>query len=183
MRTRRRVDALRRQAQPGDRLAGHDVAIDDFVDIGFGHAAVPHAIRVDDDRGAMLTLVETPGAIGADAPVQSSGGQSLLECLLQPVFGIGVAAAARMTGLSLVAADEDVLFERCHGVTSRTGRAQLVFRDLIPSCRCQFRPPAKTAPSFRILPEQGPEISGNVIMGKLCSQSLRGLVEGTGLRC
>ena len=79
----RRVDALRRQSQPGHRLAVHQMAIDNLVDIGGGDPAVPDAVRIDHHRRAVLALVETARLVGADAAVQAVFGQRLLEGLLQ----------------------------------------------------------------------------------------------------
>ena len=35
--------------------------LDDFVDVGFGHAAVPDRVRIDDDGRAVLALIEAAG--------------------------------------------------------------------------------------------------------------------------
>jgi hypothetical protein len=102
------------QAKPLDGLATQDVAVDDFGHIRFCHAAVPNRVRIHDHRWAMLALIEAPGLVGANTAVQAAVGQRFLERLLQPIVRVRITRPARMTGLALIAADEDVSFERRH---------------------------------------------------------------------
>src|SRR5262245_66328467 len=90
------------------------MTIDDLGDIGFGDAAVPHGLRVHDHGWAVLALIETARLVRAHPPVQAALPERLLERLLQAIVGLRIAAAPRMAGLTLVAADEDVLLERRH---------------------------------------------------------------------
>jgi hypothetical protein len=96
------------------RLAIDDVGLDDFVDIGRGYAAVPDGVGIDDNRRAMLALIEASRHVGAHALLQSAQGQLLFELKLQLGLCLGIAAAARMARIPLVAADEQVPFKLRH---------------------------------------------------------------------
>jgi hypothetical protein len=63
VRALRSIDALLCQPQSLDGLSLDNVGLDDLLDILRPHAPVPNCFRVDDDRRAMLALVETPGFI------------------------------------------------------------------------------------------------------------------------
>lgn len=107
------------EAQALYRAAAEDVRFDDLIEVGLGDMSVPDGVGVDDDVGAVFALVEASGLIGTNFAFQSARGQFLFEDLLQPGFGGGIAASARMAGWALVSADEDVFFELGHrGVAS-----------------------------------------------------------------
>lgn len=59
------VQALVRDAQPLHRTACNQVFSYDLVGIFGLNAAVPDGVGIDDDRGPVLALVETPGFIDA----------------------------------------------------------------------------------------------------------------------
>src|SRR5688572_21701293 len=101
--------------QARDRAAADDVFLDDFVDVGLGHAAVPDIFRIDNDGRALLALIETAGLIGANAAVDAALGEGLLERLLQRLGPGRIAGAAHVAGLAAVATNEQVLVERGHG--------------------------------------------------------------------
>ncbi len=80
--------ALRIQARIGDdqaldRLVSEDVGLDDFVDIAGMHAAVPHGVRIDDDGGPVLALLQASGLVGANyIAANTVRGEHLLKLLL-----------------------------------------------------------------------------------------------------
>ena len=93
--------------------------LDDLGDIFRLHLSVPHGFRIDDDRGAVLTLVETSGFVGAKGAFESALGDGGLEELVQIASGAFGAASASAAWLALVGADEDVLLEFRHvGIVS-----------------------------------------------------------------
>jgi hypothetical protein len=114
MRTASSVDARVSEAKPFDRHATDQMTLDDLGDVGFRDAAVPHGVGIHDDRRTVLALIEAAGFIGAHAPLQLAIDEGLFESLLQPVAGVGIARAARVAGLTLVVADEDVSLEWGH---------------------------------------------------------------------
>jgi len=111
------VQAGIRQAKALDRLAADNVRLHNLLDIGFGDVPVPDGVGVDDEVGAMLTLIETAGLIGTHFSLESALGEFLFEELLQ--FGLcqRIAASPRMTRRTLVSADEDVFVEFWHQAT------------------------------------------------------------------
>ena len=72
--------------------------------------AIPDRVGINDDGGTMLALVEASRHVGAHAFLQSAQGQFLLELKLQLSLRLGIAAAARMARITLVAADEQMPF-------------------------------------------------------------------------
>lgn len=112
--TTRRVDARIRQSQWLDGPTADDVRIDDLVNVGLADPTVPDRIGIHDHCRAVLALIETARAIGTHSLAQPSSGERLLERLLQRVFRSGIATPTRVAGFSLIAADEDVFFERRH---------------------------------------------------------------------
>jgi hypothetical protein len=96
------------EKEPLHRPAADDVLLDDFVDVGLGDAAVPDVFGIDDDGRPLLALIEAAGLVGANAAIDAALGQRLLEGLLQRLGSGRIAAAARVAGLTAIAADEDV---------------------------------------------------------------------------
>ena len=56
-----------------------EVRFNNFSDIFGPNPAIPNPFRVNHHSGPMLTLVETAGFIGADAPLKPSSGQFPFE--------------------------------------------------------------------------------------------------------
>ena len=75
---------------------------------------VPDRFRIDHDIRPVLALVEASGLIGAHSSFESAFGEFLLEQLLQPGFGGGIATSSGMACRALVSADKDVFFELWH---------------------------------------------------------------------
>src|SRR5690349_15228222 len=88
--------------------------INDLVKVGGAHPAVPHRVRVDNDIGAVLALVEASGLVGAKAVLQPVRLESLFELLLQITLAAGIAASARTRSIALIGADEDMFFKFRH---------------------------------------------------------------------
>jgi hypothetical protein len=109
-----RVEAFVGESKAFDWLSADDVRVDDFVDVGFRHVAIPDGPGVDDDGRAVLALVEASGLISACAAFQSALGEFLLEEFLQTGFGERIAASAGIARRTLISADKDVMFEFRH---------------------------------------------------------------------
>jgi hypothetical protein len=63
-----------------NRLSSHDMGVDDLVDVFQRDPAVPYCVRVRDDRGTMLALLQTSRLIGANSCIRDlTVGQLLLE--------------------------------------------------------------------------------------------------------
>jgi len=90
------------------------VGLNDLFDVVGGDTAVPDGIGIDDNGGAVLALVEASGHVGAHALFESAESEFLLEEILKLGLASGIAAAARMAGLALIAANEQVLFKLGH---------------------------------------------------------------------
>jgi hypothetical protein len=110
----RRVDAGIAQPQPLDWFSSDNVGLDDFFYIGEGHAAIPHAFRIDHDVRTMFALVQASGLIRSHSSFQSALRQLLLEHFLQ--FGVSrrITASPRMSRWALVPTDENMLLELWH---------------------------------------------------------------------
>ena len=67
------------QHQALHRLASDDVRFDDLIDIGLGDVSIPYRLGIDDNIGAVLTLIETARLVGAHSAFQAPLRQFLLE--------------------------------------------------------------------------------------------------------
>ena len=112
--TSRTVDAGLAQHQPLNGLSSNDVRVDDLVHIAECHAAVPDPFRINYQVRTVLALVQTAGLIGSNFSLQSALCQFLLEQFLQFRLSGRITASARMSGRSLVSADENVSFKLGH---------------------------------------------------------------------
>ena len=119
MLARRRVEAGVSKLQTRYRLAAHDMGLDDFLDIGGGHVAVPDGVGVNHDGRPVFALVETSRFVRADCDVSTGFGETGLEGALQVAGTAGVTATPGMVLGTLVAADKNVLGELGH---QRVGR-------------------------------------------------------------
>lgn len=114
MRTTGSVEAIVGNSKSLDRLAVHDVRLNNLLDIGGGHSPVPDTVRINDHGWAVLALIETTRHIGAHTFFESTQRELLLEEILQLGLSLGIATTARMSGLPLIAADKKVLLELRH---------------------------------------------------------------------
>ena len=119
----RSIQACVCESQSLDWSSADNVGLNDFVHIGFAHVPVPDRFRIDHDVRSVLALVEASGLVRPHSPLQSAFGEFLLEELLQPGFGGGIAAASRMACRSLVATDENVVLELGHCINISSARA------------------------------------------------------------
>jgi len=108
------VDALRRQTQPLDRAAADQVLFNDLRHVADLHEAVPDGFRIDDDRHAVLALVETAGLIDADFSLETAIFNLGLQKLPDLRRLLLRATSARMSRLAGVRANKDVSLKGRH---------------------------------------------------------------------
>lgn len=108
------VEAVIGDQEVGQDLAAENGALDDALDVGDLHTAVPDTLRIDDEGGAVLALVEASGVIGACPAREARALELGLERLAELLGTLGIAAAAFMAGLARVTTDEHVVSERWH---------------------------------------------------------------------
>lgn len=65
--------------QPRHRLPANDVGLDDLVNVGCGHPAIPNRLRIDDEVRTVLALVQASRLVRADLALETPLGQLLLE--------------------------------------------------------------------------------------------------------
>src|SRR5438552_18809209 len=85
--------------------------LDDLVHVLLGDAAVPDALRVDDDGTPQRAVVQAARLVGADFAVQPARPQRVLELFQQRGTALRTAVPLGIPRLALVEADEDVLLE------------------------------------------------------------------------
>lgn len=73
------VEASVREAEALDGTVVEEVFADDLLHIAGVNVAVPDGFRVDHDDGAMFTLVETAGLVGADVMLETCFFDGILE--------------------------------------------------------------------------------------------------------
>ena len=109
-----RVEAFVLQAEALYRFSAYYVGLDDLVYICICDLAIPDGIRINDEIGSVLALIQAAGLVRADSAFQAASGKLLLKEFLQVGFGGWVAATSRVAGRTLVTADEDVSFKFGH---------------------------------------------------------------------
>jgi hypothetical protein len=99
-----------------------EVLSDDLLGIGGLHKAVPDGIRVNDQDGAVLALVETSGLIHANAVLLQAGGfHGIFQGRSQLLAVLFSAGRARGRLVALVVADKQVVLVIGHpGLDVRT---------------------------------------------------------------
>ena len=65
------VDAGVGKAESLDGTVMEEVFGDDFLDVASMNVAVPDGFGIDDDDGAVFTLVETAGFVGTDVVLET----------------------------------------------------------------------------------------------------------------
>jgi hypothetical protein len=125
VRTTGGVEAFVGNEEALDGPSVDDVRLDDLVDIVGGDAAVPDRVRINDDGGAVFALVETSGHVGAHALSESAESQFLFEEELQLGLACRITAAARVPGIALIAANEQVLLKLGHSINLQDSEAEL----------------------------------------------------------
>jgi hypothetical protein len=105
------VEALFVDAQAFDRAAADQVLGDDGIGVFRADIAVPDRVRVNDDRGTVLALIETAGLVDADAAGKAGVPAQLLQTGVQFAFSVAGAGRTRRIRRANVVADEDVAFK------------------------------------------------------------------------
>src|SRR5262245_33405238 len=105
---------LVRHEQALDGPAVHQVLLDDLVHVSRRHVSVPDLLRVDDDRAAVLALVQAARGVGAHAPLEPALVKLLLEGLAHRLGALGGAGSLGIRGVAAVRADEDMFFVKGH---------------------------------------------------------------------
>lgn len=107
------VDAGVGKAKALDRTTVEEVLLNDLFGVaGFGET-IPDRVGIDDEDGAVLTLIEAAGLVDADAMLEAGGfdgvfeGAAELLCVFEAAAGTGGLVA-------LVETDKDVVFEDWH---------------------------------------------------------------------
>ena len=111
------VDALTVEPKPLDGLPADEVCPHDLGHVTKLDESIPDALRVDDHRGAVLTLVQTSGRIGADGNLQTPAGNLLLEPLPERRSPVLIAATSRVTSSTRVGTDKHMVMKGGHDVT------------------------------------------------------------------
>jgi hypothetical protein len=107
------VDAGVGKAEALDGTTVEEVLLDDLFGVaGFGET-VPDGVGIDDEDGAMLTLVEAAGLVDADAVLESGGFDGVFERAAE-LLAVFEAAAGAGRFVALVEADKEVVFEEWH---------------------------------------------------------------------
>ena len=101
-----------RHQQAGHDFALHDMPFHDFRDVRVRFDAVPHAFGVDDDAGALRTMVQAAGFVRAHDVLQIQALGFGLEAGVQGFRTQFRAAASRIVRGALVDTDEDMAFKR-----------------------------------------------------------------------
>ena len=114
MRTTGGINALFRQHEALYRPAIHNVGINDLLDVAGRDPSIPDAFGINHHGGTVFALVQTTRHIGAHPFLESAQRKLLLEKKLQLRLARGIAATARMSRLSLIAADKQMPFELRH---------------------------------------------------------------------
>ena len=105
------VEAVVGDDEALDGTPGDEVFTDDLGHVVDGNVAVPDGLRVNDDGGAVLALVEASGFVGADGTGEAGAFDGVLEGGVKLAFAIGGAGGSGAAGFTKVGADEDVAFE------------------------------------------------------------------------
>jgi hypothetical protein len=85
------VEAFVGEAEALDWSAADEVLIDDFGGVFGADVAVPHGLRVDDDGGAMLALVEAACLVDTDAGAEAGSFYKLLDRGMEFALTVGIA--------------------------------------------------------------------------------------------
>jgi hypothetical protein len=115
------VEAFIGQAKALDGPSGDEVFVDNIGSVFGTDVAVPHALRVDGDGGAVLALIEAARLVDADARSEAGGLGKLLNGGVEFGLAVGVAGRARSIFGTGIGADKDVAFKRGQAVLLRSG--------------------------------------------------------------
>jgi hypothetical protein len=102
------------EAEAFDGAAVEEMFGDDLLDVFDVDEAVPDRLRVDDEHGTVLALVETGRLVGADGLFEAGVFNGVLEGGPELFAVLGTAAGAGGAFVALVVTDEEVMFELWH---------------------------------------------------------------------
>jgi hypothetical protein len=105
------IDAFVGKLQALDRASGNQVLLNNFGGVCGLDAAVPDRLRVDNDGGAVLALVQAERFVDADAVGNSGSFGQLLQLGVQFTFAIAGARWAGRAGGANVMANKDVMLK------------------------------------------------------------------------
>lgn len=105
------VEAVFVDTEALDGTSGDEVLRNDVLGVFGADVAVPDPVRVDDDCGAVLALIETSRLVDAHAAGKTGFFAQLLQAGVQFALSIAGAGGARRIGGTDVVADEDVAFK------------------------------------------------------------------------
>ena len=160
-----------RQAQARDRLAADDVAFDDLVDVGFGDAAVPDRVGIDDDGRAVLALIEAAGSLARTRRFSPRSASAFLNAFCSQSSASGSQQPRGCPGSRWLQQMKMCLSNGAMGgQCARTSASSSSVR-AGPASRPTFRGPARAASR---------NSATTSAFGKLGGQRLRRLVERLG---
>jgi hypothetical protein len=110
----RRVQACILEPESLDWPPVKNVGLDNFVNIRQLDSSVPNGLRINNNIGAVLALVEAPGLVGANSSLQAQFCQFVLEALLEFRFACWITTASRMPRRAHVSAHENMSFKFRH---------------------------------------------------------------------
>ena len=108
------VDAGVRQAETIDGTAEEEVLLNDLLSVVGVGETVPDGFGIDDQNGAVFALIQAASLIDADAVLEASGFDSILEGSAEFLAVLVAAAGPRGRFVALVEADKEVVFEDWH---------------------------------------------------------------------
>jgi len=110
------IDAGLRQAKPPDGPPVYEVFLHDFFRVLRFYKPIPDGLRIHDDHGPVLALVQAGGLVHAHAVLQSCFLYGVFQGAAQ-LFRVLVATAWARGGLvALVQTDKNVMFVIRHPV-------------------------------------------------------------------
>ncbi len=98
-------------AQPLHGPAGDEVLAHDLFRVFGLDAAIPDGVRVDDDSGPVLALVEAAGLVDAHPAAQTGFARELLQARVQRAGSVTRAGGPRRIGRARIETDKDVAFK------------------------------------------------------------------------
>ncbi len=111
MRAALRIQARVSNAQPLHRTPADQMLGDNLFRVLWAHAAVPHRLRIDHHRGAVLALVQTAGLVDSHPAGQSGLLAQLIEPRVQLAGSIAGAGGPGRIGRANIVADKNVALE------------------------------------------------------------------------
>lgn len=112
MRAGFRIEAFLGKAEALNGPAGDQMLGDDLRCVLRLHVTIPDGLGIDDDRGAVLALIEAAGFVDAHLTGESGGFCVLLQLGVQLAGSVNGAGGSWRAGGAVIEADKDVMFKR-----------------------------------------------------------------------